>query len=61
MEVEIISPMWFGGKPMAPGAEGEANPVVDMPVSDAVYLEGLGRVRRVASDAPKTKPAKGKK
>jgi len=52
MEVEVIRPMWFNGQQLGPGAEGEPNPVVDMPGADAVYLEGLGRVRRIEAQAP---------
>lgn len=60
MEVEVIRPMWFEGKQTGPGADGEANPVIDLPNADAVYLETIGRVRRVQksdADVPKENPA----
>jgi hypothetical protein len=52
MEVEIIKPMWFEGQPLSPGEDGQANPVVDMPVSDAAYLQGIGRVRAIVAEVP---------
>jgi hypothetical protein len=52
MEVEIIKPMWFDGQPLSPGEDGQANPVVDMPVSDATYLQAIGRVRAIAAEIP---------
>jgi len=52
MEVEIIKPMWFEGQPLSPGEDGQANPVVDMPVSDAAYLQGIGRVRAIVAEIP---------
>ena len=61
MEVEVIKPMLYAGKRVEPGAEGEANPVIDLPVSEAVYLEGIGRVRRLPATEGDAEPAaKGK-
>jgi len=52
MEVEIIKPMWFEGQPLSPGEDGQPNPVVDMSVSDATYLQGIGRVRAIVAEIP---------
>jgi hypothetical protein len=60
MEVEVIKPMLFNGKRLEPGADGEANPVIDLPVSDAAYLEGIGRVRRLPAQDAAEPVAKGK-
>lgn len=57
MEVEVIAPMLYQGERVEPAENGD-NPVIDLPVSEAVYLEGIGRVRRV--DTPSS-PVKGKK
>ena len=46
MEVEVIKPMLHEGKRVAPG-EGGDNPVINLPDADAVYLETIGRVRRI--------------
>ena len=59
MEVEIIKPMWFEGQPLSPGEDGQANPVVDMPVSDAAYLQGIGRVRAIVAEIPPVVVADG--
>ena len=59
MEVEIIKPMWFEGQPLSPGEDGLPNPVVDMPVSDATYLQGIGRVRAIVAEIPEVAIAEG--
>jgi hypothetical protein len=52
--------MLFQGKRVEPAADGKDNPVIDLPVSEAVYLEGIGRVRRIETDDKPVKKA-GKK
>lgn len=59
MEVEIIKPMWFEGQPLSPGEDGLPNPVVDMPVSDATYLQGIGRVRAIVAEIPQVAVSEG--
>ena len=59
MEVEIIKPMWFEGHPLNPGEDGQPNPVVDMPVSDAAYLQGIGRVLAIGAEIPQAAVAEG--
>lgn len=61
IECEVIKPIWFEGKPvmLEPDKPG---PVINLENSDAVYLESLGRVCRIESEAEADKaPAKGKK
>ena len=61
LEVQVIQPCWIGGKPIEI-KEGEAFPVVSLPRADAIYLEGIGRVRLVEAEEakPAAKKAKGK-
>jgi len=52
MEVEVIKPMWFEGQPIGPGEDGQPNPVIDLPVSDATYLQNIGRVQAIVAEIP---------
>ena len=56
VEVEILQPMWFEGKQIAP-EEGKAAPVIAMGKADAVYLQSIGRVRLIETDEAKPKKA----
>lgn len=70
VEFEVIKPMLHKGHRVEPSEDGD-NPVIDLPVADGVYLEGIGRVRRIVVAEPVVeentkpdddqKPAKGKK
>ena len=56
VEVEVIAPIWHAGSQVAP--DGDKFPVISLPQSDAVYLQGIGRVRIIEQEAkPEAKPA----
>lgn len=56
VEVEVLQPLWFDGKPVVL-EEGKAAPVIAMGKADAVYLQSIGRVRLIEADEAKPKKA----
>lgn len=56
VEVEVLQPLWFDGKPVVL-EEGKAAPVIAMGKADAVYLQSIGRVRLIETDEAKPKKA----
>lgn len=42
-EVEVIEPIWHNGEQIEP--QGEKPTIIALPRSEAVYLQGIGRVR----------------
>ena len=50
VEAQVLKPMWHEGKPIDL-VEGEAGPIISLEKADAAYLQSLGRVRIVESEA----------
>ncbi len=59
VEVEVLQPLWFDGKPVVL-EEGKAAPIIAMGKADAVYLQSIGRVRIIATEEV-AKSARAKK
>lgn len=60
VEAQVLKPIWHEGKPIDL-VEGEAGPIISLEKADAVYLQSLGRVRIVESEADEAVEAVAKK